>query len=92
MPPPIRDLDDLGQMIRDARGSRSQAEFAALLGIGQSHLSSLETGNEGGGLDVGLIVLLSDEYGLDAGKLAAAASARKNRRKGKGQEDSREQV
>lgn len=67
------DLDELGKLIRDARGPATQAEFAARLGVRQSVLSAVEIGSTNASLSlIGRLI----RFGLDELALFRAAVER----------------
>lgn len=60
----------LGRMIRLARGGRTQAEFGALLGVGQPAISGWEAGKVG--LTTELLWEIETSLGLEHGWLSVA--------------------
>ena len=85
VPRSLEDLDELGAMLRRARGApgepdhRSQEAVAAELGIVQSYLSAIERGSVN--VDAEMLERFERVLGLDLAALTRAASARKRARK-----------
>lgn len=61
----IRDVEQLGQALRDARRAQglTQAQFAALAGVGTRFVSELERGKATA--EVGLVLRVLTDAGID---------------------------
>lgn len=79
VPRSLEDLDELGAMIRTARGGRSQDVVAAELDLPQSRLSAIERGAVN--VDAAMLERLERVLGLDLAALTRAAAARNRARK-----------